>query len=148
MNSTLAPKAPLNTDKTYTSDELLGYFDSLEPVTSDFMLGQWQGEVLLTGHPGESQLLGLKWVGKSFHAANDVEPIISQNSAGERYTNPILGTASLREVCFRGKCTATMVYDSHPIFDHFAKIDDNHVLGVMDKKGDTQYLFFTLARLP
>ena len=46
-------------------------------------------------------------------------------------------SARLRMIEYRGKSTATMVYDTKPINDHFVKIDDNTVLGLMDKKGDS-----------
>jgi hypothetical protein len=52
---------------------------------------------------------------------------------------PVLQTriskARLRQIEFRGRATATMVYDSKPIFDHFAQIDEQRVLGIMDLKG-------------
>ncbi len=48
---------------------------------------------------------------------------------------------------FRGLPTATMVYDQHPVFDYFRKINSERVLGVMDRKGDNALLFFCLQRL-
>ena len=42
--------------------------------------------------------------------------------------------------------TATMVYDKHPIFDHFRKVDEDLVLGVMDRKGEAAPLAFMLRR--
>lgn len=126
---------------------LQDFFDSLEALPAEFMLGEWDGGVFTTGHPGEKQLSALDWHGKNFHSANEVNPIISHDADGKRVVNPVLGTASLRSVAYRGVVTATMVYDSHPIFDHFRKIDDNTVLGVMDRKGDTMPLFFFLQRV-
>lgn len=126
---------------------LQDFFDSLDVLPADFMLGEWDGSVFNTGHPGEKQLGALNWRGKTFHSANDVNPIISHSADGQRVVNPVLGTASLRSVAYRGVVTATMVYDSHPIFDHFRKIDDNTVLGVMDRKGDEILLFFFLKRI-
>ncbi|MYM63439.1 DUF4334 domain-containing protein [Pseudomaricurvus sp. HS19] len=137
----------LDSSQRHDAGELLAFFDTLEPIPAEFMLGQWRGEVLLSGHPGEPQLQGLNWVGKHFHSVNHVDPIISADASGARVVNPVLGTASLREVVFRGQPTATMVYDQHPVFDHFRKIDDERVLGVMDRKGDNALLFFCLQRL-
>jgi hypothetical protein len=59
-----------------------------------------------------------------------------------------MGQASLREVAYRGVVTATMVYDQHPIFDHFRRVSGDVVLGVMDRKGEEKSLFFWLRRLP
>ena len=47
---------------------------------------------------------------------------------------------------YRGQVTATMMYDYLPIHDHFRKIDDNTVLGLMDFKPISQPFFFLLKR--
>lgn len=54
--------------------------------------------------------------------------------------------ARVRITEYRGKATATMIYDNLPINDVFAKIDDDTVLGVMDLKGMQQPFFFVLRR--
>ena len=45
------------------------------------------------------------------------------------------GEASLWMEEFRGEVTASMVYDGAPVHDHFKKVDDNTVLGIMNGKG-------------
>ncbi len=55
--------------------------------------------------------------------------------------------ARLRMVEYRGKVSATMIYDQRPINDSFRKIDDNTVLGVMDLKGEERGYFFKLERV-
>jgi hypothetical protein len=129
-------------------DELFAFFDGLEAVEPDAMVGDWEGGVFDTGHPGEQQLALVRWAGKSFRGRNDVDPIVSKDSAGRRKANPVLGAACLRAVEYRGVVTATMVYDQHPIFDHFRRISQDRVLGVMDRKGEDMPLFFWLRRLP
>ncbi len=54
--------------------------------------------------------------------------------------------ARMRMTEYRGKCTATMVYDGLPINDVFVKVDDNTVLGVMDLKGLEQPFFWLMHR--
>ena len=54
--------------------------------------------------------------------------------------------ARLRMMEYRGKDTATMIYDYLPINDSFRKVDDNTVLGVMDYKNSPQPFFFVLKR--
>lgn len=54
--------------------------------------------------------------------------------------------ARLRMTEYRGKLTATMLYDNLPINDVFAKIDEATVLGVMDLKGMKLPFFFVLRR--
>jgi len=54
--------------------------------------------------------------------------------------------ARARMVEYRGKVSATMIYDGLPINDHFRKIDDNTVLGLMDFKGLESPFPFVLER--
>lgn len=54
--------------------------------------------------------------------------------------------ARLRMTTYRGKESATMIYDGLPINDIFRKINENTVLGVMDLKGMEQPFFFVLQR--
>lgn len=133
-------------DKTSIAD-LEALFDALPAVVEDFMIGEWDGGVFVTGHPGEQQLGSMRWIGKTFRTRNDVDPIVSRGPDGGRIANPVMGAASLRRVEYRGVVTATMVYDKHPVFDHFRQVDEDTVLGVMDRKGDDMPLFFYLRRL-
>jgi hypothetical protein len=127
--------------------ELDALFDALPAVEEDFMLGEWNGGVFVTGHPGEQQLDALRWIGKTFRSRNDVDPIVARGDDGGRVASPVMGSAALRRVEYRGVVTATMVYDQHPIFDHFRKVDAHTVLGVMDRKGDEMPLYFYLRRV-
>ena len=65
-------------------------------------------------------------------------------------TNSLLKTeesqARLRMMDYRGKVSATMIYDYLPINDSFRKVDDNTVLGIMDWKNSSQPFFFVLKR--
>jgi hypothetical protein len=65
-------------------------------------------------------------------------------------TNSLLNTetsqARLRMMEYRGKVSATMIYDYLPINDSFRKVDENTVLGVMDFKNLPQPFFFVLKR--
>ena len=126
--------------------ELEALFDALPAVDEAFMIGEWSGGVFNTGHPGEQQLGALGWAGKTFRSRDDVDPIVSRQADGSRVANPVMGGASLRQVAYRGVVTATMVYDKHPIFDHFRQAGPDAVLGVMDRKGDRMPLYFHLRR--
>ena len=55
-------------------------------------------------------------------------------------------TARLRMLEHRGKVSATMQYDAHPINDHFRAVDDDTLLGVMDLRGLEQPYVFYLRR--
>ena len=95
----------------------------------------------------QAQLQALRWAGKRFGSREDVDPIVCFDEKGERVANPILGGARLRSMVYLGKPTATMVYDSQPIFDHFRKISDRIVMGAMDRKGEQAPGYFYLVRL-
>jgi len=133
-------------DRTSIAD-LEALFDALPAVAEDFMIGEWDGGVFVTGHPGEQQLGAMHWIGKTFRTRNDVDPIVSRGPDGGRLANPVMGAASLRRIEYRRVVTATMVYDRHPVLDHFRRGDEHTVLGVMDRKGDAMPLFFYLRRL-
>lgn len=54
--------------------------------------------------------------------------------------------ARLRDLEYRGKVGAAMIYDHLPIIDVFRKVDDDTLLGVMDRRGEDQPYFFVLRR--
>ena len=39
-----------------------------------------------------------------------------------------------------------MVYDKHPIFDSFRRVDADTLIGAMDRKGEAAPLMFRLKR--
>ncbi len=128
--------------------ELTHWFGTLEAVNCTFMLGPWDGGVFSTGHPGESLLVQSGWSGKRFDGAEEVAPIVCRDAQGRRVVSDMMGAARLRMIAAPGDTTPTaaMVYDKHPIIDHFKRIDADTVLGVMDRKGDTFPLYFYLQR--
>jgi hypothetical protein len=79
-------------------------------------------------------------------------PILKNNSLKPllMLANSLLKTetsqARLRMMEYRGKVSATMIYDYLPINDSFRKVDDNTVLGIMDFKNSSQPFFFVLRR--
>ena len=60
----------------------LRLFDSLEPVTADFMLGTWRGEGFATGHALDGALEAYAWWGKRFDSAEDVYPLLFARRGG------------------------------------------------------------------
>jgi hypothetical protein len=162
--------------RSASTEELLKIYDSLPPVTTEFMMGRWKGFEITTGHSMDGLLVPSGWYGKIFLNKEEVHPLVFfGNGKKELYAvNPkniplnmtfpkssILGTfmklvrpfiqtkkskARLRMVEHRGKITATMLYDDKAIYDHFAKIDDNTVLGCMDLKGLEEPYFWVMER--
>jgi hypothetical protein len=138
----------LETDEQVDLDAVLAYYDELPAVDPAEMIGEWDGGVIHTGHPGERHLGKLRWAGKAFRGPDDVDPMMCLDEHGERRASDVMGGATLRRVEFRGVTTATMVYDSHPTFDHFRRVSEDTVIGVMDRKGEEMPLVFSLTRRP
>ena len=118
------------------------FFDILEPVTVESMIGPWKGGVFLTGSLWEKPLAMplVHWHGKRFDSPDKVHALVGR-FLGLRFNFP-LGAATLRPVTFRGKTSAAMIYDRLPIIDHFRRIDDDAVMGIMDQKGQIEVYFY------
>ncbi len=135
-------------------------FDALEPVGPHELFGTWKGRELPSGHPLDRWLEKSGWYGKAFHSAEHVDPLLFHNPFGKPFplhpfppgliTNLLggaRGAARLRQMEWRGKTSAVMVYDQLPIQDHFRKVNEDVLLGMMDCKGMKQPYFFLLARV-
>jgi beta-xylosidase len=132
--------------------ELDEFWASLEPATIADMIGEWQGGEFVTGHMMNGGLAKAKWFGKTFTSAADVKPLVCLDDDGNKFSNVEMGKgeASLWLEEFRGEVTATMVYDGQPIHDHFKKIDDGAVMGIMNGKhvlDAGRYFYFYLERV-
>jgi hypothetical protein len=132
--------------------ELDDYWASLPPATIDGMLGEWKGGGFNTGHKLNAALEQARWFGKTFNSAADVKPLICLDADGNKFSNVELGNgeASLWMEEFRGEVTATMVYDGQPTHDHFKRIDDDTVMGIMNGKfalKGGRYAYFYLERV-
>jgi hypothetical protein len=125
---------------------------TLDTVDASEILGRWKGDEFRTGHPMNGMLAKANWFGKTFNSLSDVQPNMCYGENGELYSNLEIGNgeASLWNVEFRGEVTATMVYDGRPIFDHFKRVDDNTLMGVMNAKDINAiggYFYFLLERV-
>ncbi|WP_406150872.1 DUF4334 domain-containing protein [Streptomyces sp. NBC_01012] len=120
----------------------------LETVDASSILGSWRGFAFRTGHPVERVLARSRWYGKHFVALDDAKPLICRAEDGGLYSDTVScrGEAGLWNIEFRGEVTAAMVYDGVPVFDHFKRVDDTTLLGVMNGKAatvsDTGHLFY------
>jgi hypothetical protein len=141
-----------NNGSRVTPDELDRLWAELPVLQPEELLGTWTGSEFVSGHPFEGQLATIGWHGKTFKSLTDVTPIVCVDADGNRYANKewARGGASLWSVEFRGETTATMIYDRRPILDHFKRIDEDTLLGVMNGKGvrsdDGRYYYFLLSR--
>ncbi|MFH9569787.1 DUF4334 domain-containing protein [Streptomyces sp. NPDC017230] len=131
--------------------ELDDVWEQLNTVRPEEILGEWKGGEFDTGHPLNGELAKAGWYGKTFTSVHDAKPLICRDPEGELYSNTELGKgeASLWTVEFRGESTATMVYDGRPVLDHFKRVDDTTLMGIMNAKGvpaDGPFYYFFLER--
>ncbi|KAJ5152689.1 uncharacterized protein N7482_009167 [Penicillium canariense] len=115
-------------------DEVLAVFDKLKPVEPEQFIGTWIGANVNTNHPTEEKLTKMRWAGKTFRSAEDVDPIMVYKEDGSRAWNEDWGHARLRQIEFRGVVSTAMVYDDFPIIDYFRYVNDNLLAGAMDSK--------------
>jgi hypothetical protein len=134
--------AMIQSGAAFPATTLMPMYERLEPVSAEFMLGTWKGGLFDGGAGGDP----LKWYGKRFTSMTDVDPMMCYKEDGSIYSWPDWGMAQLREVNFRGKVSASLIYDSQPIMDYFRKVTQNVVLGLGDIKGKPTDFFFHLTR--
>jgi hypothetical protein len=134
--------------------ELDDVWAALETVRAEEILGPWHGFDFETGHPIGQLLEVSGWHGKRFDSLAEAKPLICRGQDGELFSDVKSGRgeASLWNIEFRGEVTATMVYDGMAVFDHFKKVDDHTLMGIMngtaphvlDPQG--QHYYFGLER--
>ncbi|MCR9090283.1 DUF4334 domain-containing protein [Algiphilus sp.] len=74
-----------------SEDEAFAFYDQLDPVDCDFMLGRWRGDGYTTGHALDGVLEAFGWYGKEFVDVDHVHPLLfSTRSGGIRKLNPAL----------------------------------------------------------
>jgi Domain of unknown function (DUF4334)/GXWXG protein len=139
-------------DEQIPDAELDDFWATLKPLTVAELIGEWKGGAFDTGHPVSRLLAKANWFGKTMKSATDVLPIVCLDEDGQKFNNEKLskGEASLWIEEFRGELTATMVYDGQPIHDHFKRVDDDTVMGIMNGKAglqDGRYGYFYLQRV-
>lgn len=146
--------AELRASASPSKEALDALWADLMPTTVEEILGAWKGGDFATGHPASALLTHVRWHGKRFRSALDAQPLMCVGEDGELYSNLKAGgggEASLWPVEFRGETTATMVYDNMPVFDHFKKVDDDTLMGIMNGKlesafGISDLYYFWLER--
>lgn len=136
-----------------STDDLDKIWAALDTVAAVDILGEWKGDDFATGHRLHEKLFASRWYGKTFNSIADAKPLICRDEDGNLYSDIKGGNgeASLWNIEFRGEVTATMVYDGAPIFDHFKKVDDTTLMGIMNGKSklvldNDRHYYFLLER--
>lgn len=129
--------------------EIEKIFDKLEPANMEVFKGDWKGHTVDTGHPGVKKNKEVRWAGKSFRSPDDVDPMVIYNDEVGRVWMEKTGRARLREVKYHGVVSTAMIYNNFPIIDHFRRVNDDMVAGVMDTPliQGSGNLYFYLTKL-
>ncbi|EDX86665.1 hypothetical protein S7335_4370 [Synechococcus sp. PCC 7335] len=134
-------------------------FQTGHPMDGLLEAANWYGKAFI-GSECVHPLLFLDGSGQTFKVAPNPQmmklalrlPLPKNDVLGPMYAllTSMLKTeesqARLRMMEYRGKVSATMIYDYLPIHDVFRKVDDNTLLGLMDYKGLSDPFFFVLER--
>lgn len=158
--------AMINEKKLFKEADVAAVYNRLGPIDPKFLIGDWTGGDLDTGHAAQRALRDLKWAGKCFHSNDDVDPIMVYDDQNNRVWNKDFGHAivnsaspshrivksanakKLREVKYRSVVSTAMIYDQFPIIDHFRYVDNDTVAGAMDtKQYGTEVHYFFLKRI-
>ncbi|MFP7495309.1 DUF4334 domain-containing protein [Terribacillus saccharophilus] len=68
-----------------SQSEAFTFYDQLDIVEPEEMMGMWKGEEIVTGHPLEGLLSASGWYGKEFIDEENVHPLIFEKSDGILY---------------------------------------------------------------
>jgi len=60
-------------------------YDGLDPVPLDFMIGEWWGREVSTGHNMDGSLALARWYGKTFLDEENVHPLVHTDGQGRKY---------------------------------------------------------------
>lgn len=119
-------------------------FDDLDHV-HPLLFSDARGDIFAV----DPMLAPISMVGRISGLADS--PVVKRSSPSAlAVLKPLIKTAKhrarLRNIEYRGQVSAAMVYDHKAIIDHFRKVDDSTLLGVMDLRDMAQPYFFTLRR--
>jgi len=136
-------------NKPISGKEVAVIFEKLPPVAPEALIGEWAGHGFNTGHPGNDMNKKVGWAGKTFRSVDDVDPMVLHGEGGKRVWMEAAGRARLREVKYQGVVSTAMIYNEKPIIDHFRRVSDNMVAGVMDTTlfPEEDLFYFYLTKL-
>ncbi|MFH2011722.1 MAG: DUF4334 domain-containing protein [Pseudomonadota bacterium] len=138
----------INKSGVLSCKELDELFAELEPITIDEMMGEWRLGYLFTEGTGSKfetllRYLPIKLYGKRFLSKNKVQAWVF-SLFGIKFGFPG-ATSILETIDYRGKISTSMIYNYIPMIDHFRKVDDSVIMGIMEIKGNL-CLYFYLRR--
>ena len=144
MNRRLMFDQLVNKAGDLSFDELDQFFESLDPVDIEDTLGFWKGGYLKGWEIFFRNYFIFHWFGKNFISADKIRAQV-WSILGFKISFGI-GNSRLRRVEFRDKVSTALIYNYLPIIDHFRKVDDDILMGIMEIKGRS-FVYFYIQRL-
>ncbi|OKP10756.1 hypothetical protein PENSUB_4059 [Penicillium subrubescens] len=146
-------------------------FCDLKPILPEKLIGEWDGFVLGTRHPFETELEKFNWFGHTFDSTKDVAPLfvfrngrhvpyedwgrasvsflggsIQENCMFEAWL--MYSATQLHEIKYQGTVSAALIYDDHPVIVYYRAVRPDIVAGIMESKkfGRSGKFYFYLKR--
>ena len=109
------------------------------------MIGEWQVGYLFTEGTGSKfetflRYLPIKLYGKRFLSKNKVQAWVF-SLFGIKFGFPG-ATSILETIDYRNKVSTSMIYNYLPMIDHFRKVDNSAVMGIMEIKRNLSVYFY------
>lgn len=79
--------------KVFKESAVAVVYDELKPIEAEFLLGDWTGGDLDTGHAAHKALADMRWAGKCFHSVDNVDPVMVYDEQNNRVWNETYGHA-------------------------------------------------------
>lgn len=91
--------------------QLESLFNQLKPISSEVLLGEWNGGIFNDAHPSGEALRQINWAGKTFHSIEQVQPVILHGEQpGERIWCEEYGLARVSMHCCNKTLTIMLTY--------------------------------------
>jgi len=136
----------INKKNSLLCKELDDFFVDLDTLDVKQILGEWRIGYFFTKDGTGSKLETLMRISpvlpysKSFLSKNYVKAMIFRFFQ-MKFNIPITN-ASLGLINFRNKKSTSMIYNHFPMIDHFRKVDNDTIMGIMEIKGKTSVYFY------
>jgi hypothetical protein len=82
-----------NEVRLFKESEVASVYNQLRPVDPEFLIGDWTGGDLDTGHAAHQALRDMRWAGKSFRSIDEVDPVMVYDEQNHRVRNKKFGHA-------------------------------------------------------
>ena len=127
--------------------ELDDFFATLEPININMLTNEWKVEYLFTKEGTGSYweiitktIPFFRVYSKQFLNKNNVNAWVYKFFGIKFHCG--IAKAFLKEITFRNKKSVSMIYKNMQMIDHFRKIDENTIMGIMETNNQLNLYFY------